>query len=88
MALLKLLTRLQVLLPQLHDVDPGAEGGVEELRQVALGSPRVGAQVEARVRQPRPQIAGHRAIQSPDLPRSANRPASPLLPGRPGGSGG
>ena len=58
------LARLQALLPQLHDVHPGAEDGVEELRQVALGPPGVRAQVEPRVRQPRPQIAGHRAIQS------------------------
>ena len=58
------LARLQALLPQLHDVHPGAEHGVEEPRQVTLGPPGVGAQVEPRVRQPLPQVTAHRPIQS------------------------
>jgi len=62
----ELLARLQALLAQLDDVHPGAEDGVEEPRQVTLGPPGVRAQVEPRVRQPRPQFAGHRPIQSPD----------------------
>ena len=40
------------------------EDGVEEPRQVTLGPPGVRAQVEPRVRQPRPQVVRHRAIQS------------------------
>ena len=56
----ELLARLQALLPQLHDVHPGPEDRVEELRQIAQGPPRVRAQVEPRARQPRPQIARHR----------------------------
>ena len=54
------LARLQALLPQLHDVHPGAEHGVEEPRQVTLAPPGVRAQVEPRVRQPRPQVTAHR----------------------------
>jgi hypothetical protein len=53
-------TRLKALLPQLHDVHPGAEDGVEELREVTLGAPAAGAKVEPRVRQPCPHIVRHR----------------------------
>ena len=68
----ELLAGLEVLLPQLHDVDPGGQHGVEEPGQVTLAPPRVRAQVESRVGQPRAQlmnIACHRAIQSRALPR-------------------
>ena len=76
------LARLQALLPQLDDVHPGAEDRVEELRQVAPRPPGVRAQVEARVRQARPQIARHRPIQSPAHPITG-----PDLPGRVTGPG-
>ncbi len=79
------LAGLQALLPELDNVHPGAEDRVEELRQVALGPAGVGAQVEARVRQPRPQIAGHRPIQSPAGIRLRTRlHPSLLLRPRPG----
>jgi hypothetical protein len=69
------LARLQALLPQLHDVYPGAEDGVQEPRQIAQGPPGVRAQVEPRVRQPRPQITRHRPIQSPH--GTCTRPPAP-----------
>jgi hypothetical protein len=55
-----LLPCLQALLPELDDIHPGAEHGVEEVRQVPLALPGVGALVQPRGRQPRTQIACHR----------------------------
>ena len=45
---------LEALLPQLHDVHPGGQHGVEEPGQVALAPPRVRAQVKPRIGKPRP----------------------------------
>ena len=50
------------------------EGALLRVNLLALDSPGVRAQVEARVRQPRPQIAGHRPIQPPAGPRPRARP--------------
>ncbi|GDY42103.1 hypothetical protein SANT12839_029850 [Streptomyces antimycoticus] len=48
---LQLLGRLHLLLPELDDVHPRRQDGVQELRQVALALPCVGAQIEAGVGQ-------------------------------------
>ena len=50
---------LKALLPQLNDVYPGPENGVEEVCQVSLPLPRVGAQVQPGGGQPGPRVAGH-----------------------------
>ncbi len=70
------LGRLEALLPQLHDVDPGTEDSVEERGQVAPGSPGVGAQVQSRVGQPCPHITCHPAIQSSRAARPPTRAAA------------
>ncbi len=45
------LAGLQPLLSQLHDVDPGAQDGIQEIGQIALTTTRIGAEVEAGVGQ-------------------------------------
>ena len=56
------LARLEALLPQLDDVHPAGKHRVKERRQVPGRPPPVRAQVQPRVRQPRPQVSRHPTI--------------------------
>jgi hypothetical protein len=81
----ELLARLEPLLPQLYDVDAGRQHGVEELDQVALPSPAVGAQVEPRIGEP----GGQRHVTGPaPAPAASPRGRGSRRGRRPGGRAG
>jgi hypothetical protein len=78
---LQLLPCFEALLAELDDVDTAAQRGVEEVRQVALGLARVGAQVEPRPAEPCPEgdrpVRGKTRGQTGILRRAGrNRPGS------------